>query len=297
MTDVVDAIGQRFSSTESPRRVVSLVPSETLSVYDLVGLEVLVGRTDYCIEPAGTIEAIPSIGGTKSFDVPAVQALKPDLVLANKEENGKGQVQALIEAGLRVHVSFPCSVEESLLYLRDLCLLLGLNPDVAEPIHALKRLVSKLEDPPSSDPLPVFVPIWKDPWMTFDERVYASDVLRLCGAYNVFSGRSRRYPLAADLGSRPAMTGDRTADRDTRYPRIRLEEVPERGARAALLPDEPYAFTEEDAVDLRRLESTPPLHVELVNGGDLFWYGTHLGVAAARLSARVQELKRLTQIR
>lgn len=95
------------------------MPSETESVALLAGLERLVGRTDYCVEPPG-IEAIRSVGGTKRCDVDAVIALAPDLVLANREENGQRDVEAIARAGIRVHVSFPCTLRESRAYLAEL---------------------------------------------------------------------------------------------------------------------------------------------------------------------------------
>ena len=290
MIEVVDAIGRAVRLERPARRIVSLVPSETVSVADLVGVERLVGRTEYCVEPTGQVESIETVGGTKGFDVGVVEALRPDLVLANKEENSRPQVKALIAAGLPVHVSFPCTVEESNEYLQSLCALLGIDATRSEAVAGCRAAANVSRSGP---PLPVFVPIWKDPWMTFHGGAYASDVLSVCGAHNVFAGRSRRYPLAADLGKTDPWSPERIEDRDTRYPRIRLEEVVERGARAVLLPDEPYAFGEEHVAELAALRSTAPLVVELVDGKDLFWYGTRAARAIERLSACVGRLRSL----
>jgi hypothetical protein len=291
MIEVVDAIDRVVELTRPPLRVVSLVPSETASVADLVDVDRLVGRTDYCVEPDGALDSIPSVGGTKGFDVDAVKALQPDLVLANKEENSRPQVEALIAAGLSVHVSFPCTVDESLAYLETLCALLGVDPKVSEPVAACRRAARNARRAEPVGALSVFVPIWKDPWMTFDGRAYASDVLRVCGAYNVFSGRPRLYPLAADLGKTRPRKDARVEERDTRYPRIRLEEVVERGARAVLLPDEPYAFSDADAAAFTEIDAPHPLVAELVDGKDLFWYGTRVARAIERLTDRIARLR------
>ncbi|MCA9614767.1 MAG: ABC transporter substrate-binding protein, partial [Myxococcales bacterium] len=93
MTVVVDALGREVQSQEPPRRVVSLVPSESYSVAVLAGVERLVGRTRYCVEPS--IEHVLVVGGTKDVDVEAVVALGPDLVLANREENTRRAVERL----------------------------------------------------------------------------------------------------------------------------------------------------------------------------------------------------------
>jgi len=291
MIEVVDAIDRIVELARPASRVVSLVPSETVSVADLVGVQRLVGRTDYCVEPLGALEAIPSVGGTKGFDVSAVRALQPDLVLANKEENSRPKVEALIAAGLSVHVSFPCTVDESLAYLETLCALLGVIPETAEPVAACHRATRHARGGERVASLPVFVPIWKDPWMTFDGGAYASDMLQVCGAHNVFSGRPRLYPLAADLGKTAPRSEARVEERDTRYPRIRLEEVLERGARAVLLPDEPYAFSVQDAATFAKLDASHPLVAELVDGKDLFWYGTRVAGAIERLTDRIDRLR------
>jgi ABC-type Fe3+-hydroxamate transport system substrate-binding protein len=291
MIEVEDAIGQHLKLAKAPTRVVSLVPSETVSVVDLVGLGRLVGRTDYCIEPEGAIEAVPTVGGTKGFDVRGVLDLEPDLVLANKEENSRPLVMALIEAGLQVHVSFPCSVDDSNRYLETLCRLLDVNPNDSPHLRRCREAVARAEAISPTEPVPVFVPIWRDPWMTFDGRAYASDVLRLSGAHNVFSGRPRRYPLAADLGKGLAWTDEKVDQRDTRYPRVRLEEIVERGARAVLLPDEPYAFAEKDFDAFHEIDSSSSLQLELIDGKDVFWYGTRVAVAIGRLRACIARLR------
>jgi hypothetical protein len=291
MIEVFDAMDRQVRLVRPAERVVSLVPSETASVADLAGVERLVGRTDYCVEPLGEVETIPSVGGTKRFDVAAVQALRPDLVLANQEENSRPLVQALMSAGVAVHVSFPCTVDESLEYLGSLSLLLGVDAHRSDLVMKCRAAAERARREQQSMAVPVFVPIWKDPWMTFDGGAYASDILAICGAHNVFSGRPRLYPLAADLGNTRPRTGQRVDARDTRYPRIRLEEVIERGARAVLLPDEPYAFSEDDATAFRELEVSPSLLVEPVDGKDLFWYGTRAAGAIARIRDQVERLR------
>ena len=291
MIEVTDAIDRQVRLERPARRIVSLVPSETLSVIELGGIERVVGRTDYCTEPQEALDALPSVGGTKGFDVDAVMALEPDLILANKEENSRPLVRALMASGVAVHVSFPQTVDQSLEYLDSLCALLGVDAAESELVRACRRAVKDARQLVPETLLPVFVPIWKDPWMTFDGRVYASDVLSLCGATNVFAGRERRYPLAADLGKSEGWSEEKVDLRDTRYPRIQLEEVVARGARAAMLPDEPYPFGTDDADALADLAAEKPLVAELVDGKSLFWYGTFLARGVDSLRERVAELR------
>lgn len=126
--------------------------------------------------------------------------------------------------------------------------------------------------------------------MSLDERTFASDLIEAAGAVNVFSGRARRYPLAADLGQRAAQP----SERDTRYPRFALDELCERAPDVVLLPDEPYAFGAADVAELERAlrPSLPAVQVVPVSGKDLFWYGARAASAAKRVRARLASLAR-----
>jgi ABC-type Fe3+-hydroxamate transport system substrate-binding protein len=291
--EVRDALGRCVRLAAPARRVVSLVPSETESVCDMAGEQVLVGCTDYCEEPEGIRDRRPSVGGTKGFDVEAVAALAPDLILANKEENSRKQVEALIARGLPVHVSFPTTVGEALALLDSTAVLLGLEPDGVEAVQRARRAYEARAHRAVEAPLRVFVPIWWEPLMTFDGRVVASDLLSLCGASNVFSDRPRRYPLAADLGRAQALSAERVGDRDTRYPRISMDEVVTRAPDAVLLPDEPYLFTDAEAQVFRALPIQAARHdaVRLCSGKDVLWYGTRLAGSIARVAALIDSLQ------
>jgi len=141
----------------------------------------------------------------------------------------------------------------------------------------------------TQNPVRVFVPIWRNPWMTCNKDTYTHDVLRVCGATNVFAERERRFPLEADLGQTPAWADDdpRIAGRDRRYPRITLDEVVEAQPDVILLPDEPYSFTEAAADTLRALD-VPAAHTErihIVDGSLLTWHGTRVAYALRDLPA------------
>lgn len=284
--EVTDSLGRSVQLKEPASRIVSLVPSETLSVVELASAARLVGRTEYC-EHAKDAR---SVGGTKGFDIAAIVALEPDLVLANKEENGEKLVRELIDRGLTVHVSFPCTVEQSVAYLHSLAQLLDISSG-----SPLLRFAAMAARPVAAEvggsPFKVFVPIWKDPWMTFDGRAFASDVLRVCGAENVFGARQRRYPLAADLGRREAWDEARVGERDTRYPRLTLDEIKARAPDAVLLPDEPFRFTEDDKALFEEL--LPDAVVRLMPGKDLFWYGTQTIRSLDRVRVLVTQLAAL----
>jgi hypothetical protein len=127
----------------------------------------------------------------------------------------------------------------------------------------------------------VFVAIWNDPIMTANARTFLGSVIEAAGGETVFSERDRKFPLAADLGA-GAEKPDRAGDRDTRYPRVTLDEVRTRGVDVVLLPDEPYAFGE---VDADRFRTELGCRVELVSGKDLTWSGARAIEAASRVRA------------
>lgn len=283
MIEVSDVLGRRIMLARPAMRVASLVPSETESVVALAGIGRLVARTEYCEEPRGVIEVVPTVGGTKSVDVAGVIAAAPDLVLANKEENTPRDVRALEEAGLVVHVSLPMTARDGLTYAETLARMLDV-PFTAPPLPEVER-------PPT--PTRVFVPIWREPFMTMDARTYASDLLTVVGCENVFADRERRYPLAADLGRAPALGPDEIGERDTRYPRVGVDEICARAPELVLLPDEPYRFGAADVAYFEALgaERGIPWRVVEVSGKDLFWYGTRTARAVQSLSLTLEGLR------
>lgn len=268
---VRDVRGRVFSLPCPPRRIVSLVPSITETLFDFGCADRLVARTDYCVRPAEA-SRIPSIGGTKNPNLDLARALQPDLVFANQEENRGSDVAALEASGIPVFLTFPRAIAQAVTDLENIAALLGVSEVAREMIAAIKRAARNRRSHVRPF-VPVFVPIWRDPWMTFNADTYAHDVLAAHGLYNVFADRDRRYPLAADLGRGEAKFAE---GRDTRYPRVTLEEADARRPGLALLPDEPYRFTQTDAGDVARALGLPPNCVQLIDGSLLFWHGTRM---------------------
>jgi ABC-type Fe3+-hydroxamate transport system substrate-binding protein len=298
---ILDDRERELVFSQPPQRIVSLVPSDTLTLFDLGAGSRVVGRTRYCVAPEGQVEAIPVVGGTKDVDADAVAALQPDLVLVNQEENTPHIVKALAERRLAMFVSFPRTVMAGLSHASRLALILGLVKDerakatIARGYAALRAAEDRLAADAAAgrEPLPVFVPIWLEPLMTVSGETYVSDILCLAGARNVFAGRQRRYPLAADQGRAEAVPDAELKGRDTRYPRITLAEVEAAAPEAVLLPDEPHLFTEADAL-LFRGQRTPAAvsgRVRLCGGRDLTWHGTHSIEALGRVRALVESLR------
>jgi len=272
--------------TRKPRRVVSLVPSDTYTVVQLLGKDALVGRTDYCLD----VDDVPSVGGTKDYSVAKILELRPDVVIANQEENTRSSLEKLAQEAVAVFVGFPKRVEDGVALVARYARMFGVEgePHVRELVRSCHRaLETQKKLRATLTPLRAFCPIWMDPLMTIHGDTYLSDALDLAGAQNVFADRERRYPLAADLGKRAPIA---SGDRDTRYPRVTMEEVLARAPDVVLLPDEPHPFTADDAAKFRAaLGNERVVHL---NGKDVCWHGAWAARGIPALSSAIASISR-----
>lgn len=272
-----------------PRRVVSLVPSLTESMCDLNLADRLIGITDYCVRPENVVRRLPKLGGTKNPDIARIIALQPDLVMMNREENREADALALQAAGIPVWVTQPDTVRAALDLLWTIMDLFEEGSASAKVRLIEIKYEWTLGVTIDKSPQRVFVPIWRDPWMTINRHTYIHDVLRVCGGENVFADRERHFPLAADLGlAAPIAASDpRVADRDIRYPRIGLEEIVAAQPEIVLLPDEPYHFTDVDAAEFSRLDipAARTNSIYVIDGSLLSWHGTRVAYALRELPA------------
>ncbi len=266
-----------------PQRVVSLVPSITESLFDLnIGSRV-VGVTDYCTRPAEFVRRLPKVGGTKNPGIQTILALHPDLVIMNQEENRKADAEALAAVGVPTWITHPNTVREALDLLWAIMDVFE-EPSMVPRVRLIEvtyewTLGVTRELPPKR----AFVPIWRDPWMTFNRETYIHDLLRVVGVDNVFADRTRLFPLKADLGEAEPLAADdpRVAGRDDRYPRISLDEVIAAQPELVLLPDEPYVFAQSDVKELSGLDipAAKNNQILLVDGSLLTWHGTRIAYA------------------
>lgn len=248
-----------------PRRVVSLVPSVTESLFDLNLGDRLVAVTDYCIYPEAGVAELPHIGGTKTPDVAQIVALGPDLVIANYEENRKQDVEVLQEAGIPVWVTFPRTVSEALNLLWNIMHTFD-EPAMVPRVRLIEQTmdwVAGISKANEDHPARVFVPIWHEPLMTINADTYMHDLLHICGGANVFAGADRRYP------------------------RVAWDDVVETQPDVILLPSEPFQFTAEHVPLFAELD-VPAAHaqrIHLVDGSLLSWHGTRLARALDTIPA------------
>jgi ABC-type Fe3+-hydroxamate transport system substrate-binding protein len=248
---VNDDLGHPVDAVRPARRVVSLVPSLTESVA-VTRPGALVGATQWCTHPAGL--DVPRVRGTKNPDVAAIVALRPDIVLANQEENRKLDVERLRAAGVPVWVTVIRSVDEAMASMRRM---------FAEALgwpapDWLEEAAAAWAAPPPARRRRAVICVWRDPWMVVGSDTFTGDLAARLGLDNIFG------------------------DHPDRYPRVELAEIAERHPELILLPDEPYEFTPDDGP-----EAFPGQRTALVPGRDLTWYGPSLVAARDRLAARL----------
>jgi ABC-type Fe3+-hydroxamate transport system substrate-binding protein len=268
-----DELGFRIELARAPRRLVSLVPSWTETLFAFGLGDALVGVTRYCVEPAATA-AVTKVGGTKNPDVKAIVELAPDLVIANAEENRREDIQRLRAAGLIVFTTYPRKISAAVESIIKLGTLLDCDAAAQAMAREIVLAVSEIETQVgvwAKLRFRVFCPIWKNPWMAFNADTYAHDVLRMTGFNNIFAAAGERYP------------------------RTTIEAVLEQRPDFVILPNEPYEFGLKDVEELK--PSLPPAlsrRVVLVNGRDLHWYGAHMATGLKSLATLLGRVRAAT---
>lgn len=226
-------------------RIVSLVPSWTETVYHLGKGTSLIGRTRFCIHP-DAVKRVPKVGGTKEIDIDKIIALAPDIVIANKEENVKEQVEKLQVAGLDVWVSDVTDYHTALDEIVDL----GKKISAEKEAISLSANISKGLQGMALVPtiLSCCYLIWKNPYMTIGGDTYISSILDLMGYTNVYK-------------------------HEKRYPEVDMEELQRMAPDVIFLSSEPYPFVEKHALELYDQLGIP---VVLVDGEVFSWYGSKM---------------------
>ena len=182
-----------------PRRVVSLVPSLTESLFDLGLGDRLVAVTDGCIHPADRLVDLPRLGHPQSPDIDHIRALQPELVLLNTGVNPPAVADRLQSAGLTVWSMDTPTVQEVINVLWQIMYVFD-APEMSERVRWIERQMDWTAGvAAANEPVRVFAPIWYDPWLTVTEGAYTHDLLRVCGGHNVFGDRGAdRDPAGRD---------------------------------------------------------------------------------------------------
>ena len=241
-------------------KIISLVPSLTELLLHLNLQTQVIGRTKFCIHPAEEVQSIPKIGGTKNVNVAAVLDLNPDLILANKEENTKADVEAL-QSEAHVHVTEISNYTEALQAIKEIGQLTDREKEADALIEEIESRFSVIK-PIDKGARSVCYLIWKDPYMTIGNDTYIHGMLNKCGYTNSF--------------------GDQT-----RYPTVSVDKLKEKNPDYVFLSSEPFPFKGKHIDELAEL--LPDTMIVLVDGEYFSWYGSRMVEAAGYFGKLVKK--------
>lgn len=247
---VTDMMGHNILVPERPMRIVSLVPSQTELLYDLSMGERVAGITKFCVHPGEWFRNKTRVGGTKNVNIEKVRELQPDLIIANKEENEKAQIEALA-LDFPVWVSDIKNIDDALTMIQQVGMLVNNEVKATELVNAVNDGFAALKKVTS---LRVAYFIWRNPWMCAGGDTFISNIIETIGWVNVLKNTPR-------------------------YPEILLEQLLPLQPELILLSSEPYPFKDKHIAEIK--EVLPNAEVRLVDGEMFSWYGSRLVKAAS----------------
>ena len=240
-----DQMKRRVEIPESPKRIVSIVPSQTELLYDLGCENEIVGQTVFCVHPENKFKNATKIGGTKKLKIKEIIALKPDLIIGNKEENTQEEIEDLAKY-FPVWMSDIHSLDDALQMVEELGVICG-KSEIAKNIS--KEIASGFEQLPHFQRHSCLYLIWRKPWMAAGSNTFINEMLQKVGLENV-------------------------CPKNSRYPEFSNEEIKALNPQLVLLSSEPYPFAEKHIKELR--EILPLAQIKLVDGEMFSWYGSRL---------------------
>jgi ABC-type Fe3+-hydroxamate transport system substrate-binding protein len=257
----IDQTRRNVFIADQPRRIVSLVPSQTELLFDLGLSEELVGITKFCIHPDKWFRSKTRVGGTKNLHLDVIRRLQPDLIIANKEENVKEQVEELAK-------EFPVWVSDVYDLLTALEMIEAVGSIVGKQEKALEmksQIAQSFQELiPLKPSLPAAYLIWREPYMTVGGDTFIHDMMQHAGFQNVFAS-------------------------STRYPEVTIEELQQSRCQVVLLSSEPYPFRQKHVDELQT--QLPDAKVVLVDGELFSWYGSRLLKAPSYFQSLMQHLE------
>jgi ABC-type Fe3+-hydroxamate transport system substrate-binding protein len=242
-----DQMGNTIHLHGKPGRLISLVPSQTELLFDLGLDEEIVGITDYCIHPADKCRGKTTVGGPKSVDFARIDELRPDLIIANKEENNREEIEKL-QGMYPLWMSDITTLDDALAMIEGVGTLVGRADEALRIAGRIRDTITPVDDAG----ITVAYFIWQNPYMVAGGTTFIDEMIGRCGLTNVFA------PLP-------------------RYPAVTEEQIREARPEVMLLCSEPYLFTDKH-VD--KFQETFPFARAVVVDGEIFsWYGSRLQYA------------------
>ncbi|GAA4454436.1 helical backbone metal receptor [Nibrella saemangeumensis] len=234
-----------------PQRIVSLVPSQTELLFDLGLDEEIVGLTKFCIHPKAKVSLKTIVGGTKTLHLDRIHALQPDLIIANREENTRDQIEEL-QRHYPVHITDVVTLTDALIMIRTVGELVAKEQEAQTIADEIEHRFTGIL--PLAPRLRTAYFIWRNPWMGAAADTFIHSMLLAAGFQNVFAHRSR-------------------------YPEITEQDLQASQPELILLSSEPYPFRKKHIAELQQW--CPSARVMLVDGELFSWYGSRLLRSAA----------------
>ena len=257
-----DQLGRTVTFNYPPKRIISIVPSQSELLFDLGLNEEVIGITKFCIHPIEKFAACTKVGGTKKLKIEVIRALKPDLIIGNKEENTRSEIELLMKE-FPVWMSDITSLEESIDAIEKIGELVNRAPEAAYLNHLIYGGFIDLQVLALSKNInkKIAYLIWKDPYLFAGQDTFINDVLRKIGLTNVIE--------------------------QSRYPEMTLSELQTKNCELVFLSSEPYPFRAKHIEEIK--SALPNAKVMLVDGEMFSWYGSRL-VKAVQYFFEFQQL-------
>lgn len=242
--EFIDQMNRTIRLEKTPRRIISLVPSQTELLYDLGCKDRVVGITKFCIHPDKWFREKTRVGGTKQLNFDRIAELEPDLIIANKEENTKDDIERLA-LDYPVYISDISNVDDALKMIQAI----GQIVNESNRAQVLSnQILNDYQSWPQLDGKVLYF-IWANPFMVAGKNTFIGQVL-------------------SDLGLENAID-----DPNARYPELKELEISQLDLEYVFLSSEPFPFKEKH---IERLEKLTQSKVLLVDGEMFSWYGSRM---------------------
>ena len=260
-----DQLNRKINLPHTPKRIISLVPSQTELLYDLGLRDEIVGITKFCIHPQELFQTKNRVGGTKNIDFEKVKQLQPDLIIGNKEENDQLQIEELYEH-YNVWMSNINTLKDSFDMITRLGAMLGKYQESNNLKIEIEFKFNNFNTPnifPERKNVAYF--IWRNPFLVAGKNTFINDMLDRCGFNNVFA-----------------------SDELSRYPEVTLEQIKKSNPEIILLSSEPFPFKDGHIKELQVI--CPNAKILIVDGEMFSWYGSRLLQAPSYFTKLIQQL-------
>jgi ABC-type Fe3+-hydroxamate transport system substrate-binding protein len=261
MSSFTDQMGRTVQLPAVPRRIVSLVPSQTELLFDLGLANEVVGITKFCVHPTEMFQSKPRVGGTKKLNFEAIQRLQPDLIIGNKEENAQADIEELFKH-YPVWMSDIYNLQDALEMVSAVGQITGKADESLLLGQKIRAEFAQLQPAHlNCEGKSVAYLIWRNPFMAAGQNTFIDHLLHLLGMNNVFSSAGHPH-LQAGFGAQD------------RYPEIDVALLQQENPELILLSSEPYPFKDRHIAELQSI--LPAAEIILVDGEIFSWYGSRL---------------------